>query len=137
MNWFHLPLQPTPRVLRQFAAAWLVLFLAMAVQQMFVRHHIAAAWVLGAIALIGVIGLLKPPSIRWLFVVASVVAFPLGWLVTQVALAVMFYMVLTPLALMFRWRGRDELQLRRRPGSTGFWITRQPEQDLKRYLKQF
>ena len=137
MKWFHLPLKPTPRMLRQFAAAWLVFFLALAAQQMFLRHHVTAAVVLGAIALIGLLGLWKPSAVRWLFVGATIAAFPIGWVTTQIVLAVMFYVVLTPLALVFRWRGRDELQLRRKPGQTSFWITRRPEPDVRRYLKQF
>jgi len=137
MKWFHLPVKPTPRVLRQFAAAWLVFFLVVAAQQLFLRHRVTAAGVLGAIALIGLAGLWKPSAVRWLFVGAMVAAFPIGWVMTQVVLAIMFYIVLTPLALMFRWRGRDELQLRRRPGQTSFWTTRRLEQDVKRYLKQF
>ena len=137
MKWSNLPLKPTPRVLRQFAAAWLVFFLAAAAQQMFLRRHATAAGVLGAIALIGLAGLVKPSAVRWLFVGATVAAFPIGWVMTQVVLMVMFYAVLTPLALVFRWRGRDELQLRRRPGQTSFWMTRPPERDVRRYLKQF
>ena len=137
MKWFHLPLKPTPCVLRQFATAWLVFFLAAAAQQMFLRRHVTAAGVLGAIALIGLAGLAKPSVVRWLFVGATVAAFPIGWVMTQVVLAVMFYAVLTPLALVFRWRGRDELQLRHKPEQTSFWITRHPERDVRRYLKQF
>lgn len=137
MNWFHIPLKPSPRVLRQFAAAWLVFFLAAAAMQLFVRHRTTAAWVLAAIALIGVVGLLMPSAVKWLFVGASVIAFPIGWVVTQVVLAVMFYAVLTPLALLFRWRGRDELYLRRKPERAGFWTTHRSAEDLKRYLKQF
>jgi len=137
MKWTNLPLKPTPRVLRQFAAAWLVFFLAVAAQQMFLRSRATAAGVLGAIALIGLVGLVKPSAVRWLFVGATVAAFPFGWVVTQVVLAVMFYVVLTPLALVFRWRGRDELQLRPKPEQTSFWVTRHPERDVRRYLKQF
>jgi Saxitoxin biosynthesis operon protein SxtJ len=137
MKWFNLPLKPTPRVLRQFAAAWLAFFLAAAAQQLFLRSRATAAGVLGATALIGLVGLVKPSAMRWLFAGATVAAYPIGWVMTQVVLAVMFYAVLTPLALVFRWRGRDELQLRHKPDQTGFWITRQPEKDVRRYLKQF
>jgi hypothetical protein len=128
MKWFNFPLKPTPRVLRQFA---------LAAQQLFLHRRATAAGVLGAIALIGLVGLLKPSAVRWLFLGATVAAFPIGWVMTQVVLAVMFYMVLTPLALVFRWRKRDELQLRLKPEQTSFWITRQPERDVRRYLKQF
>jgi len=137
MKWFNLPLKPTPRVLRQFAAAWLGFFLAVASQQAFIRGRTTAAGVLGAIALIGLVGLLKPSAVRWLFLGATVAAFPIGWVMTQVVLAVIFYAVLTPVALVFRWRRRDELQLRHKPEQTSYWITRCPEQDVRRYLKQF
>lgn len=137
MKWSELPLQPTPRTLRQFAAAWLVFFLAAASYQMLVRGRPTAGYVLGAIALIGLGGVVRPPAVRWLFIGATVVAFPIGWVVTQVILAVMFYLILTPLALVFRWRGRDELQLRRKPGQSSFWITRDQPPDAGRYLKQF
>lgn len=137
MKWFNLPLRPTPRVLRQFAAAWLVFLLAAAAQQMFLRHRVNDAAVLAVLALIGLAGLGKPSAVRWLFVTATVIAFPIGWVMTQVVLAVMFYAVLTPLALVFRWRGRDELQLRHKPKQPSFWMTRDPERDVKRYLKQF
>jgi len=137
MKWSNLPLKPPPRTLRQFAAAWLVFFLAAASYQMLVRGRPTAGYVLGAIALIGLAGLLKPPAVRWLFVGATVAAFPVGWVMTQIILAVLFYLVLTPLALVFRWRGRDELQLRRKPGQPSFWITRGPPRDAGSYLKQF
>jgi hypothetical protein len=137
MTWSDLPLKPSPRVLRQFAAAWLLFFLAMAAYQgLRLGHPTAARW-LGVIALTGLVGLWKPPWIRWLFVAATVAAFPIGWLVTQTALALMFFLMLAPLALVFRWRGRDELRLRPRPGQTGYWVERGTPPEPGRYLKQY
>ena len=137
MKWSDLPLKPTPRTLRQFAAAWLGIFLLAAAQQMFVRDHTAVAAVPGAVALIGLAGLWKPSAVRWLFVGVTVATFPIGWVMTRVVLAVMFYAVLTPVALVFRWRRRDKLQLRHQPEQASFWVTRSPVQDIKRYLQQF
>ena len=64
-------------------------------------------------------------------------AFPIGWLVTQLMLAIMFYLVLTPVALVFRWRGRDELRLRSRPAPSSFWVERGEPPKAEKYLKQF
>jgi hypothetical protein len=136
MKLSSLPLKPTPRVLRHFAAAWLVVFLLLALRHIIAGHRTAGA-VLGAVSLIGIIGLLKPAAVRWLFIGAVVAAFPVGWVVTQAVLAVMFYVVLTPLALVFRWRGRDALQLRQQPERTTFWTDRGDPPDASRYLKQF
>ena len=66
----------------------------------------------------------------------TIVAFPIGWVVTQLVLALMFYGVLSPLAIVFRWRGRDALQLRKRDRET-FWVVRDKPTPPEKYLKQF
>ena len=133
MKWSELPLHPTPRVLRQFSAAWLVVFIALALK----HHHSMAGHVLAVVALIGIVGLAKPQSVRWLFVGATIVAFPIGWLVTLLVLLAMFYLIITPLALVFRWRGRDELQLKRPSGRESLWLERREPPEPGRYLTQF
>ena len=121
MTFSELPLKPAPRALRQFAAAWLALFLVLGVRAL--RHgHSNVGGGLLVVALAGVAGFLKPSAIRWLHVGAMMAAFPLGWPMTQLMLAIMFYLVLTPVALIFRWRGRDELQRRCRPEQASFWV---------------
>lgn len=137
MKFSDLPLKPTSRALRQFAAAWFIFFLAIALRQAFARGHPTAGWMLGAIASIGLLGLVKPFIVRWLFIGATVAAFPIGWLVTQLMLAIMFYLVLTPVALVFRWRGRDELQLKRKTEQADFWVSRDKQPEAGEYLKQF
>ena len=111
MNWSDIPLQPTPRALRQFAAAFLVFFLAFGAHQYLVRKHLSVGLALMALALaIGLLGLIKPAGVRWLFVGWMVVAFPIGWLISFLALLLLFYGIITPLALLFRLRGRDLLR---------------------------
>ena len=137
MKFSDLPLKPTSRALRQFAAAWFIFFLAIALRQALAHGHKTTGWILGAIACIGLLGLVKPFVVRWLFIGATVAAFPIGWLVTQLILAIMFYLVLTPVALVFRWRGRDELQLKRKTEQTSFWVSRDEPPKAEDYLKQF
>lgn len=138
MNWSDLPLRPTPRMLRQFAAAWLVLFLCLGAHQYFARKHLAFGMVLAAAAVaVGGLGLLKPAAIRWLYIGATVVAFPIGWLVSQLMLAIMFYGVLTPVALFFRLRGRDLLCRRPPANRATHWQPRDPPPEARRYLRQY
>lgn len=137
MKWSDLPLKPTARMLRQFAAAWLLVFAALAMREWLGRGHSTAACVLGTISLIGIAGLAKPMVIRWLFVGATILTFPIGWVVTQIVLALMFFLVLSPVALAFRLRRRDELQLRRKPQATSYWYERTKPSEPERYLKQF
>ncbi len=136
MKWSDLPFNPTPRMLRQFAAALLVVLALDCVLFPGILRHPAGRCIVGALAVMGVVGLVLPALIRWLFVGATVAAFPIGWVVSQVMLALMFYLILTPLALVFRWRRRDELQLRRKPGES-YWVTREAAPKPESYLKQF
>src|SRR5689334_7256673 len=115
LTWSELPLKPTNRILRQFAAAWLVVFLAMGLRQVLGHGSPTTGYVLCAVAAVGVLGLVIPRAVRWLFVGATIVAFPIGWVVTLVMLAIMFYLILTPVGWLFRLRGRDLLQLRSEP----------------------
>lgn len=138
MRWSDLPANPTPRTLRQFAAAWLVFLSAMGANQYWHRGHHTAGWALGSAALaFGLLGLWRPAAVRWLFVGAMVLAFPIGWVVSQVMLAVMFYGILTPLALGFRLRGRDVLARKPVPGSTTLWTTKSTTSDVRRYFRQY
>ena len=91
-----------------------------------------------AVALgVGLLGLVRPKAIRYLFLAAMVAAFPIGWLVSQCVLAVMFYLILTPLALFFRARGRDVLG-RKRPGDCqSFWTEASTPEDMRRYFRQY
>jgi hypothetical protein len=137
MRWSELPLKPTPRMLRQFFGAWLVLFAGMAVHRALVRHHPGAALILVAVAALGLIGMARPAWMRWLFVGAVVVTFPIGWVVSQLMLLLMFLLVITPVALFLRLRGRDILRLKRPPEHVSLWKGRPERTEPSRYLKQF
>lgn len=132
-----LDLHPTDRMLRQFAGAWLLVFSGLAANQWLTRGHPRAAIALAGIALvIGVAGLLRPRLVRWLFVGATVLAFPIGWVVSQVMLVVLFIGVVTPVALLFKVRGRDRLA-RKRSAQSSYWKPKTAMEDMRRYLRQY
>jgi hypothetical protein len=138
MKWSDLPTNPTPRALRQFAAAWLVFFLVVGAQQYFRRGHHEIGLALGVMAVVfGVLGLAKPLAVRWLFVTWMVLAFPIGWLVSQVMLLLMFYLLLTPVALLFRIRGRDPLARKPAPNRASFWEPKKMPDDVRSYFRQY
>ena len=138
MTLADIPLHPTPRALRQFAAAWLVFFLAFGVHQYLVREHLTLGVVVMALALgVGLLGLIKPAAVRWLFVGWMVVAFPIGWLISLLMLLLMFYGLITPVALLFRERGRDMLCRKRAPAAPTFWLPKHTPQDVRSYFRQY
>lgn len=137
MKWTDLPLNPTPRMLRQFSGMWLIVFAGLACHRALVHHQTGAALVLGAVALPGLIGLVRPGLMRWLFIGATLITFPIGWVISQLVLLLMFLLVITPVALFMRLRGRDILQLKRPPDNVSLWKQRPERTEPGRYLKQF
>jgi hypothetical protein len=132
-----LDLHPTDRMLRQFAGAWLLVFSGLAANQWLMRGHARTAIALVGIALvIGVAGLLRPRLVRWLFVAATVLAFPIGWVVSQVMLVVLFIGVVTPVALLFKVQRRDRLA-RKRSAQSSYWKPKTAMDDVRRYLRQY
>ena len=138
MQWTDLPLKPTERMLRQFAALWLGFFGVIAAWQWFVHHRPAVAAFLVCLSLtVGLFGLLRPASIKPLFIGCTLVTFPIGWIVSRLVLGFVFYGLFAPLGLLFRLMGRDPLQLRRRPNATTYWLTKPAPTDPKRYFRQY
>src|SRR4051794_28073292 len=138
MQWSDIPSDPPSRMLRQFSGLWLAFFGGWAVWQWLVRDRPVVALLLGALALVvGFLGLCWPRLIRPVFVGWMIAAFPIGWVVSQVLTAALFYTVFTPMALIFRLIGRDALMLRRDPDRTTYWIPKPPTTDPRRYLREF
>lgn len=138
MHWSELPLKPTSRTLRQFAALWIAFFAALAGWEYFFRHRQTAAIALAALSLsIGPLGLWKPSLIRPIYVGWLVAAFPVGWLASRASLAIIYCLIVTPLGWASRLLGRDRLALRRKTGETSRWIPLEPTHDVRRYFRQF
>jgi hypothetical protein len=77
-------------------------------------------------------GVLKPVFVRWLML-----AFPIGWVVSRIVQIFLFWCVITPIALLFRQRGRDLLQLRRPPERATYWTPKTRSDDVRAYFRQY
>lgn len=126
------------RTVRQFAGMWIIFFGGLALWHGFVKENIALAIVFAALSVtLGPLGLVKPAWLRPVYVVWMVLAFPVGWLVSHVALAVLFYGVFTPVAFLFKLTRRDVLQRRYAPEAETYWKERAKVTEPKRYFRQY
>jgi hypothetical protein len=136
MTWADIPRNPSPKMLRQFAAAWLVFF-GIAAVRLYHRGHHTAGEIVGVVAVVvGVIGLIKPMFVRRIFVTWMILAFPMGWLVSQLMLLVMYYLFLTPVAVLFRLTGRDLLLRKAQRNATTYWLPKRTPSDVRSYFRQ-
>ena len=50
----------------------------------------------------------------------------LGKIVSPIVLGALFFLVITPSAIIIRWMGNDLLNLRRDPKAESYWLVRNP-----------
>ncbi len=138
MQWSDIQFRPPRKTLRQFAGLWIAFFGGLAAWQYLMRGHATTATVLGVLALtVGPVGLVRPDWMRPIYASWMVLAFPIGWTVSQVVIAAMFYLLFTPIGLLFRLIGRDPLHRARRPAAETYWEPKPQASDLRRYFQQF
>jgi hypothetical protein len=138
MRWSNIPFDPTRKTLRQFAVLWIVFFSALAVWEYGLRDRLTVAIVCGILAVtLGPIGLARPEWLRPVYVTWMVLAFPIGWTVSQLLLGMIFYGLFTPIGLLFRLIGRDPLHRVARKVQETYWEPKPSSSDLRRYFQQF
>ena len=130
---------PTRRELNQFGFIWLgfLLFFGIIAQFKF-GNPMIARWLWVASVLVPVIGWLLPAFMRLVFLGMSYLAWPIGFVVSHVVLAAVYYLVLTPIGLLTRIFGYDSMKSRFDPEAKSYWVERSVEAaDPKRYFRQF
>ena len=143
----ELNLRPDARTLRQFG--WIALggfgLLALcAWNQWLVFRHLsdgAREPVALALAGLGVLSatfsLVFPKANAPLFVGLSVVAFPIGFVLSYVIMATLFYVVIAPVGFLLRLVGKDPMDRRFLPDARSYWVDARPGRAKADYFKQF
>ncbi len=138
MHWSDIPFTPSTRTLRQFAGLWILFFAGLTYWQTSILGNGTLALFFAALAIvIGLVGLARPQFIRPVFAVWMMAAFPVGWIVSGMLLACLFYGIFTPVGLCFRLVGRDVLKRRYNPGKDSYWTRKNYATDLASYFRQF
>ncbi len=133
INW-----KPSKRELRQFAGLWLVFFSLLGLWWWIDSGSTTAArWLWTAAAAIGLPGLLLPSVVRPIYLVWMALAFPIGWTVSHLLLGTIFYVVITPIGLVFRLAGKDPMKRRFEPDAPTYWEPHRTGDDPARYFKQY
>ncbi len=130
---------PTPKQLNQFGFIWLGFLSFFGVMAWFKLDEPGLAkglWV--AAIVVPVVGWLAPAFMRLVFLGMSYAAWPIGFVVSHVILALVYYLVMTPIGLVMRFFGYDPMT--RKPDSSGgsLWIERSTrEGGPDAYFRQF
>src|SRR5262245_28654432 len=122
INW-----NPGARELRSFSRIWFPLFVVLIGSVLRWRFPLpeASVWAWGVGAIAVLVALVDVRVARAVFVGLMVITYPIGLVVSTVALALLFYLVFTPLGWGMRLAGRDPLRLRTQDEATQWQPIRQ------------
>ena len=132
INW-----KPNARELRLFGVTMLIGcgLIGVVFQFVFKVQNVALFWYIfgGVVGLLGLTGtkVAMPGYWAWMGV-----AFVMGNIMSRVIIALVFYLVVTPMGLVRRLFGHDDLHLRKTK-SDSYWSDVQHVADRSRYERQF
>lgn len=142
-----LNLDPDRRTLRQFGWVALVGFGGIALvawmgwlpflEALGAAREEVVGGLLGVGVVTAVLGQVAPDANRPLYVAMSVAAYPVGWAVSQALLALMFFGLFAPVAIVFRWTGRDPLHRRLDRRAASYWHPARRDRPKESYFRQF
>jgi hypothetical protein len=131
---------PSRKQLWWFAALWLPLFGVAVGSSLFWRLHAprAAIAMWAATAVATVLSLSSEAAATFIFVALCYATFPIGFVMSWVALTALFFLVITPLGLIMRITGRDSLRLKADAEAGSYWTPRPGRgSDSDRAFRQF
>jgi len=125
--------------LRSYGVAMMVLCGALGAYLRFEHGSPNAARVLWGLAGLWLLcALARPGLLRPLHRVWMIATWPLRWLVSHLALGLVYFGVVTPIGWLMRFRGHDPLRLGPHdPRETTLWIEVKPDDGSERSFQQF
>ena len=122
---------------RSFGIVFLLVFLAMGIWMVLGNHSEGWLFLAGSVILF-VITLARPSILGPLNRAWFKFGLLLGQVVNPLILGVVFFLVITPMAVTRRLLGKDSLHLKPKPNLKSYWIDRNPQgPQLGSMTKQF
>lgn len=139
MSVVQLNKDPSRKQLNQFGFIWLGFLAFFGVIAYFKLQNQTLAFVLWGLSIaVPAVGWLVPAVMRVVFLGLSYAAWPIGFVVSHVILALVYYLVVTPIGLLMRIFGYDPMGRRFDPETASYWVRREESgTDSQRYFRQF
>ena len=138
---------PDAKTLRQFG--WIALvgfaFLALiAYMEWLIFAFGLGSWRLplaGGFAAVGLLAaffsLVAPRANLPIFVGLTVLAFPIGFVLSYLIMFTLFYLIIAPIGLALRLFGKDPMDLRFRSDLSSYWVDARPARPPESYFRQY
>ena len=90
---------------------------------------------LGTIA--ALFSLVAPRANRLLYVGLTLLAFPIGFVLSYVIMGTLFFLIIGPIAVLFRLFGQDPMRRDYDPNASSYWLEARPPRDKESYFHQY
>jgi len=87
--------------------------------------------------LIWILSLISTKAVKPIYLFWMAVAFPIGWVISHIILGAIYFLLFTPIALVFKLMGRDALSREIDKEAETYWVTRDGKAEASRYARQF
>ncbi|AWT60598.1 MAG: hypothetical protein DF168_01813 [Candidatus Moanabacter tarae] len=138
MSLIRINRNPSRKDLILFGFLWIIFFGAFGTLFFYKWHSIYLGLTLWFLAIITPItGLLLPSFMRLVYIGMAYATSPIGFILSYVILALVYYLVVTPIGLAMRIARYDPMKKRFASEAESYWIKREPRTSIKRYFRQF
>jgi hypothetical protein len=133
INW-----NPDKNELRKFGLiAIIVLAAAALVLRFALGVSVFAAGIVACVGLcIFIVSLLSAKITRIIYLGLTFAALPVGLVVSFVLMAIFYFLILTPVGIVFKISGRDALSRKLDSNASTYWSHRKQTNDAERYFHQ-
>lgn len=134
INW-----RPDNNELKKFGTGALFMLPVIAALFSWLRH-LPLTWVLCICAaglIIFILSRINAPLVKPVYLGLMIISAPIGFVVSFVVLAIFYYLILTPIGLIFKLAGRDSLERKFDKQAKTYWTVYKGPESVKRYFNQF
>ena len=129
---------PTRRELNQFGAMLLLSSAAVGLIVLWRFGSMRAAAIVWAVGLAATAAYFAVAPIRRpIYLGFNYAGYPIGWALSHLLLAAIYYLVLTPIGLVMRLAGRDAMRRRFDPAAESYWTPCRTDDKPAGYFRQF
>ena len=134
-----LNLSPSDKQLKDFGFISLIMFFVIGLLLLWLGKIPAKGFMV--FCLIGIIlyllSRISVVLIKPVYLGLIILTFPIGWVVSHLMMALFYYGIITPVAIIFRLLNRDPLCRSSEPDADTYWIQYKHKRPAKDYFRQF
>ena len=138
MSMLTIDKNPPPERLRSFGLlllGFVPLFGALVWWRMGRIEPATTIWTVGGV--LAAIYWVVPPIRKLIYVGWMYAAFPIGWTISHLLMGAIYYLAVTPIALIMRATGRDPLNRQFDRSAKTYWTPHERSDDIGRYFRQY